>query len=84
MSEDVFVNDGTECLNLSVNGRVEKINKGTITDLKALIGGKATSAGVSKYKVYIDGEKATPDSINDFDVSDIQLIEVKTFDKVAQ
>lgn len=83
MSEDVFVNDGTECLELSVNGRREKINKGTITDLKALIGGKATAAGVSKYKVHIDGEKATPDTINDFDVSDISVIEISTFDKVA-
>lgn len=84
MSEEVWTNEGEACLKLVINGREEKVNKGTIANLKTFIGNKAIGAGVSKYKVYVDGEKLdSPAAADDIDVSEIKTIEIKTVDKVA-
>lgn len=80
---DIWVADTAEvCVLLRINGREEKVGKSGIADLKSLIGEKAARAGISKYKVKIDGERVDPDDIVDYAVADISKIEIDTYDQV--
>ncbi len=80
---DVWRTDIEEaCLTVRVNGREEKVGKSTIADMKAFIGEKAARAGISKFRVKIDGERVDPDDIENYAVADISKIEVDTYDQV--
>jgi len=80
MSEAWQINAEEACINVSVNGRTEKINRGTIHDLGDFISGKAAAAGIGKARVKIDGEEVEPSDIGDYNVTDITNIQIDTFD----
>lgn len=80
---DVWRTDTAEaCLVVRVNGREENVGKSGIADLKAFIGEKAARAGISKFRVKIDGERVDPDDIENYAVADIAKVEIDTYDQV--
>ncbi len=68
------------CVVVKINGRQEKINRGTISDLGDFISGKAAAAGIGKARVKIDGTEVEPSDIGDYAVADINTIQIDTFD----
>lgn len=74
------INKEESCITVSVNGRKEQINRGTISDLGDFISGKAAAAGIGKARVKIDGNEVEPGDANDYDVADISAIQIDTFD----
>ena len=80
MSEAWQIDTEEACVNVSVNGRTEKVNKGTVSDLGDFISGKAAAAGIGKARVKIDGEECEPSDIGDYDIADITNIQIDTFD----
>ena len=82
-NEDTWVTDPEEaCLLVRVNGKEEKVGKAGIADLKAFIGEKAARAGISKFRVKIDGERVPEDNIENYAVSDIKKVEIDVYDQV--
>lgn len=80
---DVWRADPAEaCLVVRINGREEKIGKSGVANLKAFIGEKAARAGISKFRVKIDGERVDPDDIENYTVADIAKVEIDTYDQV--
>ena len=80
MSEAWQINAEEACINVSVNGKTEKINRGTINDLGDFISGKAAAAGIGKARVKVDGEEVEPEDISDYVIADITNIQIDTFD----
>lgn len=75
--------DGSDaCIDVRVNGKGEKVNKGTISDLASFIQGKAAGAGISKFSVYVDGDEVEADDIDRYNVNEIHNIDIKTYDIV--
>jgi len=80
MTEAWQINAEEACINVSVNGKTEKINRGTINDLGDFISGKAAAAGIGKARVKVDGEEVEPEDISDYVIADITNIQIDTFD----
>jgi len=80
MSEAWNIDAEEACIVVKVNGREEKINRGTIHDLGDFISGKAAAAGIGKARVKIDSEECEPSEIGDYNVADIKVIQIDTFD----
>ena len=80
MSEAWQINAEEACINVSVNGRTEKVNRGSISDLGDFISGKAAAAGIGKARVKVDGEEVEPEDISDYAIADITNIQIDTFD----
>ena len=76
------VNADEACLTLNVNGKTEKVSKGTIANLGAFIQSTAAKAGFGKIAVYIDGDEVDADEIHNYGVDDIKEIKIKPFDIV--
>lgn len=74
------VSAGEACIDVKINGRSEKINKGTVSDLGEFISGKAAANGIGKARVKIDGNEVDPEEIGDYTVADISTIQIDTFD----
>lgn len=74
------VTAGEACIDVKINGRSEKINKGVISDLGEFISGKAAAAGIGKARVKIDGEEIDPEDAADYTVANITTITIDTFD----
>jgi len=80
MSEAWQINAEEACINVSVNGRTEKVNRGSISDLGDFISGKAAAAGIGKARVKVDGEEVEPEDISDYVIADITNIQIDAFD----
>lgn len=80
MAEPWVVNAEEACIVVKVNGKEEKVNKGSISELGDFISGKAAAAGIGKARVKIDGTEVEPDDISDYEVADINVIQIDTFD----
>ena len=80
MSEAWNINADEACIVVKVNSREEKVNRGSISDLGDFISGKAAAAGIGKARVKIDGEECEPGDVSDYDVADIKVIQIDTFD----
>jgi len=80
MSEAWTINADEACIVVKVNGREEKVNRGSISDLGDFISGKAAAAGIGKARVKVDGEEVEPEDISDYAIADITNIQIDTFD----
>lgn len=80
MSEAWQINASEACVVVKINGREERVNKGSIAELGDYISGKAAAAGIGKARVKIDGTEVEPDDIGDYSVADINTIQIDTFD----
>ena len=80
MSEAWTINADEACIVVKVNGREEKVNRGSISDLGDFISGKAAAAGIGKARVKVDGEEVEPEDISDYVIADITNIQIDTFD----